>query len=480
MSQWIALVVLGGVLLLVSHWARLRTRTSTDYFLAARHAGAFLTAFGQLANAGLLWALLTVADEAYAAGPAAIWPAAALLLGYVLAWYYLAPGLHALSLQQHSITVGQIFAAHLDRRRYRWVLGSIAVIVLIAILLQTAARWNFASALLAAKFDWPQPAVWITSAACLSIFLMLGGYWAAAVLEALLGLLIVLLLFGFALFALVRAPASASVLAHAGVLQPMPKWFTGHANVVALAFALGIVSAGLADCGQPQALNRFMSARANRFGRSRWLALAILLPLIASTLFLGWWARDALPEGANPDWLVLRLAHLFFPASEAAVCGLIVAYLILGMGSAWLSAASAWVIDLRGRTAASPTSLAAARFAVLLVGVVVMLVHFYWPYAAAPLQNLQLGWQLLGASLGPWLLVRASGKRLRSSATLGALWTGFILTLVFHAMPNAPGDYLERVLPFVAGLGIVLTGGERRGDADRADRSAEERQRVAS
>lgn len=480
MTRWFALAGVAVVLLAISHWARLRTRTSTDYFLAARHVGIFLTVLGQLANASLLWALLIVIDEAYAAGPAAIWPAAAMVLGFLLAWFYLAPGLQALSLQQHSITIGQIFAAHLDRRRYHWVLTSFAIILLISILLQTAARWEFAGALLAAKLDWPLGTVWLSSAACMAIFLMLGGYWAAAALEALLGFLLVALVLGFALLALLHTPESTSVLTHAEVLRPTPKWFAGHGSVVALAFALGIVSAGLGDCGQPQALNRFMAVRAPSFGLARWIALVLLLALTASALFIGWWARDVLPDTATAEWLVLRLTRLLFPVADGAVGALIAAYLILGMGSAWLSVASAWVVDLRGRTAVSPTPLAAARCVVLVFGIIVAALHFYLPRLAAPVETWQLGWQLLGASFGPWLLVRASGKRLRSSATLGALWTGFLLTLIFHAMPNAPGDYLERVLPFVAGLGVVLTGGEQRHDVDRTDRDAEQRERVTS
>jgi len=131
-------------------------------------------------------------------------------------------------------------------------------------------------------------------------------------------------------------------------------------------------------------------------------------------------------------------------------------------------------VDLRRRTSVSVTPLWVARVAILLLAALVAVIELYLPSIATSMQRLQLGWELLGASLGPWLLVRLSGKRLRSTATLGALWTGFLLTLIFYAMPNAPGDFLERVLPFIAGLGIVLTGGEQRSDADRADRSAEQ------
>jgi sodium/proline symporter len=56
---------------------------------------------------------------------------------------------------------------------------------------------------------------------------------------------------------------------------------------------------------------------------------------------------------------------------------------------------------------------------------------------------------------------------------LGAIWSGFALTTLFHLLPDAPGDFMERVLPFIAALGIALSGGERRRNPDRADRSQE-------
>jgi hypothetical protein len=79
----------------------------------------------------------------------------------------------------------------------------------------------------------------------------------------------------------------------------------------------------------------------------------------------------------------------------------------------------------------------------------------------------------LGAALGPLILVRLSGKRVRPGSMLGAMWSACVLSLLFHLLPDSPGDFLERVLPFVAALGIALTGGERRRNPDRADRAQE-------
>src|SRR4029079_1118923 len=53
--------------------------------------------------------------------------------------------------------------------------------------------------------------------------------------------------------------------------------------------------------------------------------------------------------------------------------------------------------------------------------------------------------QTRAASLGPLVLVRLSGKRIRPGSTLGAMWAGFLLSLIFHLLPDSPGDFLERV-----------------------------------
>jgi Na+/proline symporter len=126
-------------------------------------------------------------------------------------------------------------------------------------------------------------------------------------------------------------------------------------------------------------------------------------------------------------------------------------------------------VDLKRATA--PLSLTLLRGMLLVTAVLVCIILLYSP--GRIVDHAMFAFTALGASLGPLLLVRLSGKRIRPGSTLGAMWAGFLLSLVFHLLPDSPGDFLERVLPFIAALGIALTGGERRRNPDRADRSEE-------
>jgi sodium/proline symporter len=141
--------------------------------------------------------------------------------------------------------------------------------------------------------------------------------------------------------------------------------------------------------------------------------------------------------------------------------------MLASVGSRLLVIAASLSADTKRAT--SPLSYAWARVVLALYSIVAICFALY--ATGSILDQAMFAFSVLGSAFGPLLLVRLSGKRVRPGSTLGAMWTGFILTWMFHALPDSPGDFLERVFPFVAALGIALSGGERRRNPDRADRS---------
>jgi sodium/proline symporter len=67
-------------------------------------------------------------------------------------------------------------------------------------------------------------------------------------------------------------------------------------------------------------------------------------------------------------------------------------------------------------------------------------------------------WHAMGSAFGPILLVRLTGRRPSSPAVLAAMAGGFGLTVGFHFLPDAPGDIIERVVPFAVALVIACLG----------------------
>ena len=115
--------------------------------------------------------------------------------------------------------------------------------------------------------------------------------------------------------------------------------------------------------------------------------------------------------------------------------------------------------------------LALARWAWVVVVVATTWLAYRIP--AGSFEPLWLAWHALGAAFAPLLIVQLSGKRVRAGSALGSIWAGFALTLIFHAMPDTTGDLLERAIPFIAAMGIALSGGDQRRNPNRADRGDE-------
>jgi len=246
-------------------------------------------------------------------------------------------------------------------------------------------------------------------------------------------------------------------------------WTGEQAAILAVTFVLGTLMLGIVPFGQPQVVSQFMvSTDATQLQAARRTALLWVLLVLGAMLVCGWAARSLLPfattlqdvfpgllQQSLPEWLAAAAMAILLVCAFSALDGLL------------LVMAAAVSVDLKAERV--HLSLDWPKPAVVLAGALLAAVALTVPEPS--FERLLLSWTLLGSAFGPLLLVRLTGKRVRPGSTMGSMWAGFALTLLLHLLPDAPGDFLERALPFVAALGIALTGGERRRDPDRADRS---------
>jgi sodium/proline symporter len=245
----------------------------------------------------------------------------------------------------------------------------------------------------------------------------------------------------------------------------------GRSGIVAVAFVLGVLGIGLGNPGQPHVVNRFMALSSHAaLARARWIAIGWIAVVLAGMIIAGLTARVLLGALDDSEHAFFDLANATLPPTVAALTIIAVLSAIMSTtDSQLLVAASCVTVDLRRVPADS--SLGVARLTVLAFSGIALLLALY--ARESIYSRVLFAWNAMGAAFGPLLLVRLSGKRVRPRSTLGAMWAGFLLTILFYLLPDSPGDFFERVMPFVAALGIALTGGERRRNPDRADRAEE-------
>lgn len=468
----LTLLSFAALLLVVTVWAGRRTHNAADFVLANRRLGAWLLAVSCTANTVNAWLLMTLAGAAFAWGFSAAWIWAAFVAGAALNLFFIAPRLRQGSMAQGHATLLQTLSVDAGDRLQPLVARSGIVIFILCVLLQAGAMMRFTGELLVQEFGFNLISMALTSVALVTVGAFAGGLRACAIGDAVqvtvVGVLAALLL----LPALVAIGGMEQLSVALTALGPgATDWFGGRNGVVALAFAAGVFGMGLGSIGQPQIATRFIAARDEAALRlARWLALGMIVLLLGVVLLCGLGA-SILYAGLNrPELSMFAIADRALPPGLAAfIVASLIAATIANLGSQLLALAASMAIDTRKVNA--PLSLAWNRAAMVLAAVLIVLSTLFAP--ATVLEHAMFGYAAIGASFGPLLLVRLSGKRVRPGATLGAMWSGFILSLLFHLLPDSPGDFLERVLPFVTALGIALTGGERRRNPDRADRSQE-------
>lgn len=464
------LLLYGTCLLFVGLWAARRTHNANDFLLANRRVALWLTALSFTANSTAPWLLLIVSGAAFAWGLAAVWVVAAFLVGNLLNWFYVAPRLRAASTAQGTTTILQLLSAATGERLQPLVVRSGVLILFFALLLQSGAQLHLAGSMLVDDLD----ANMSTAVACLTIFLgvfaIAGGYWAACASDALQVCVILLLGLLLPIPAFIATGGWSQIQIGIDALGPQAMdWFGGKEGVVALAFVIGLTGIGLAQVGQPQALSRFTSTRDERTLRSaRWISCVLVLLLLSSMLVCGWFVKVLYAGLAQPELALFAIGNRMLPPGLAgAVSTLLLCAILSSVVNQVLVAAATFSIDLKRVATVGSIDLARAVTAIFM-----LLATCLVAFAPQTIFNQWLfAYNVMGATFGPLLLVRLAGKRIRAGSTLGAMWAGGVLTIVFHLLPDSPGDILERVFPFVAALGVALTGGEQRRNPDRADRS---------
>jgi sodium/proline symporter len=461
-----------AILLAIAAWAARRTHNAADVVIASRRLGPWLVALSYAGNTLNAWMLMLLSGFAFVWGLSAAWLWAAMVCGCIVNLWFVGPRLRSLAVGQGSVTLTQVLSADVGDRLQPLVVRSATFILLVTLLPQAGAMLRAAGDVLANDFGFDLGSSVGTATILVTLCVFAGGFRAASVCDAAQTIVVFLVAAFLPLPALIATDGWDQLREGMNALGPATMdWFGGRSGVVAIAFAAGVSGIGLATSGQPHAVSRFIAARDDAALRlARWIATAWVAVLVGAVLFCGWCASVLYAGLGQPEHAMIALASRLLPPWLGAliVLGLLFA-IVLSLASQLLVVATGLAVDLR--RAPAPVSPGWTRSALLVAAAATLCIGLY--SSESLLAHATYAYTALGAAFGPLLLVRLSGKRIRPGSTLGAMWAGYVLSLVFHLLPDSPGDFLERVLPFIAALGIALTGGEPRRNPDRADRSQE-------
>lgn len=453
------LIAYGAALLALGIWAARRTRSTDDFYLAGRKLGPGLAALSASASSSSAWTLLGVSGAAYLWGFKAVWLFPATVGGFLINWLWVAPRLKRIAQENGALTLTEVLIAGHSDVWARRIARSAAVIILVSFMFYVSAQLQGAGLAFSTSLDIDAGAAVAVGALTVLVYTLLGGFWAASATDALQGLFMGATAIFLPAFALYLAggwfPVWESLTAAAaggGLL------LTGEESLlIGTFFVLGTLGIGLGYPGQPHVVNRFMALESDRaLARARTMALVWAVVVYGGMLLLGWSAR-LLALGPVPDseQILLDFALEFLPTAIGAVAVTAVLSAVVSTADSQLLVAGSavshdWNLPGSGR------SIGASRIAVGVLTLFALVLALGVPESI--FSRVLFAWHAIGSAFGPPLLILLLGRRLNSLAAFLAINTGFLATVVLHWFPDGPGDVLERGLPFVLSLAIVVAG----------------------
>ena len=225
-----------------------------------------------------------------------------------------------------------------------------------------------------------------------------------------------------------------------------------------LFFVLGLFGIGIGYPGQPHVVNRYMALKDEKSLRQgRIIALSWAVLVYSGMLLLGLCARVMFSDLGDSEQVLFRAAGVLLPPVIAGVMLAAVLSAIMSTAdSQLLVASSAISYDWHLASQREKTGLSGMRTTV--VGVLILATILALVWRADIFSRVLFAWSAAGSAFGPILIMRLLGRSLSERSTLAAMMTGFGLTVAISWLPDMPGDFAERILPFIAAITIASLG----------------------
>jgi len=460
----VTLVLYNAILIGVGLWARGRNRDVEDFFLGGRGLGPWVAAISASASSSSAWTLLGVSGAAYAWGLPALWLFPATVGGFLINWVWVAPRLQRLAREEGAVTLSEVIApASLGGMR-RLILRAAALIVVFCFVFYIASQFEAAGKAFESVFGLSKQSSILVGAGIVLAYTLLGGFWAVSVTDSIQGMLMVVAGVVLPAAALAAVGGFASLAAGLAALgnagSPLANGAFG--GLTGVFFVVGLLGIGIGYPGQPHVVNRYMALKDEKSLRQgRIIALTWAVLVFSGMLLLGLCARVMFADLGDSEQVLFRAAgELLPPVIAGVMLAAVLSAIMSTADSQLLVASSAISYDWQLASKRVTTGLTGTRTTVVVILLLATVLALVW--RADIFSRVLFAFSAAGSAFGPILIMRLLGRSVPERATLAAMLTGFGMTVAISWLPDMPGDFAERILPFVAAGTIAYTGSRGR------------------
>jgi len=499
--MWILIVFVAYlvVLAVIGAYCVRFNRTLADFVLGGRRMGVWVTAISAQASDMSGWLLVGLPAAAWAAGLSAIWIAIGCTVGIIFNWLIVAPRLRKASEKYGSLTIPDYLAERYGSGNPHMVRVVSVLVILLAYATYIAAQFIAAGKVFETTFanvEMPWGTLSVTyhwgmliGIGIILLYTVMGGFTAVSWTDLAQGMLMVLTLVVLPIVGLVGL-GSLAVMADKlsafdpnmlGVAGKLDKGADGIERLISArgtAFWFGVVVAnlswGLGYPGQPHILVRFMALKdPSKMRRAAIIGIVWSVLAMTGAIFVGLIGRATLGQLADKDHVMPSLAlQLMHPALAGLMIAGAVAAMMSTVDSQLLVAASAVEQDiyirLFGGKPDNRTAVWIGRITIVLLGAAALPIA--WNRSSV-IEKVFDAWRILGAGLGPVIILGLMTKRANRYGAVAGIITGTVLAQFWKPLNSSlggrllfsdglvPGFILSLLLGWVVSLATArLTG----------------------
>ncbi|MDP6962975.1 MAG: sodium/proline symporter [Planctomycetota bacterium] len=449
-SLIVTLVFYKVVLLSIGYWALKRSHDDTDFYLGGRGLGPWVASISSAASSSSAWTLLGVSGAAYTYGMSAIYIFPACMAGFVLNWYILARPMRELSLAQGSVTLTALFADGAKPKVARAISLSASVIILLSLGVYVASQFQAAGKTFAETLNMDFSKAVLIGGGIVFLYTLSGGFWAASVSDLIQGLVMASAAVIVPLFALIEVGGLASMYSGLGAVDPALLDFTrGKSGMMLVAFIIGTLGIGLGYPGQPHVVNRFMALRSDddvKAGAHISIGWGIII--YSGMLISGWCGRVLVDSISDNETVLLKLTtELFNPVVSGVIIAAVLSAIMSTADSQLLVCASTISHDI---PKVKRNNILLDRLAIFIISSIAITAALFIDETI--FNTVLFAWSALGAAFGPLLLCRVLRGPVSGRASLLAIWSGFLVTLIWYFTPQLKDSIYELIPAFAIAL----------------------------
>ncbi len=451
--------------------ARAKQESTEDYLLAGRSVSPWLTALSAVATNNSGYMFIGLIGFAYTSGFQAVWLQIAWVVGDYAAWRWVQKGVRQTSGAVGALSVSDWFGKGLaapDSKEKHvahspWTVRASALLTFLFLGGYAAAQLKAGSVSMEVLFGWPAHWGAIIGSVIIVVYCFSGGMRASIWTDAAQSMVMIVSMTLLALTGLMKTGGLGGLIdalrnesPELVALMPDPTW-SGS-----LLFFAGFLFGGLGGLGQPHILSRVMALRsADDIEKTRGYYFGWFVPFSLLALLVGLQARvllpDLLAEGAQmgPEHALPLLSVELLPAG-------LVGLMLAGIFSATMSTADSQVLSC---TAAITQDLfpslrgnyRMAKYATLATAVVALMIALYATQGVFDL--VLMAWSVLGASLGPLVVIRAWDRPIGQTLSLSMMGSGLLTVVVWRQL--GLGGVVYEILPGMVVPFLVYFVGKR-------------------